>query len=616
MKKNFIYAALALGAVMGATSCSSEDVPTPADGRGVSFTVNLPAELNTRAYGDGLSATTLYYAVYESGKTNPDGSFTALTLDDAAENPALGKKQFVDRTTTVTLDLPLGKEYDIVFFAANEGSPYAIDLAHQTFTVDFAKMNEINQSNPSTNYDKNDCFVRGVKNFSITGPSTKTVVLYRPVAQLNIGTSDISAALKGNLDYTTTKVEIKNVYNTFNLLAGTVDSDGLVMGDVVADKVEENVALTEWMINPKNQPFPYEPKTYKYLTMQYLLVPSAKTLYNVTFSLPNESGYPAYTFNNVPMQRNHRTNIYGRLLTAPADFNVRIDQFFDGPMYNYPENVYTVEDLTENLQNGTPVTLMNDLTLDALPVDETKGATIDLNGKTLTVNNMVNVEGIVTIKNGTYATGSSIAFNMKDTGVLNLSGVKTHAESTVVLIEPENADWTGSVNIEKSELTGRDYCVSTNAKHAAEFVGKMLNYNINLTNTTMTGCETPLLVNVPLHVNVNTCTLEGSWQGMVMRGGHADMINSEIKTTCTEQANDVAQGQGNQVPRAALTVLNGGAYKYDSTVTATLCSFTGNDNVPSVYALNNYVNIPLLAQVETKHCTFTGLAPVGPVIRR
>lgn len=119
MKKNFIYAALALGAVIGATSCSSEDVPTPADGRGVSFTVNLPAELNTRAYGDGLSATTLYYAVYESGKTNPDGSFTALTLDDAAENPALGKKQFVDRTTTVTLDLPLGKEYDIVFFAAN-----------------------------------------------------------------------------------------------------------------------------------------------------------------------------------------------------------------------------------------------------------------------------------------------------------------------------------------------------------------------------------------------------------------------------------------------------------------------------------------------------------------
>ena len=66
MKK--IYLLLALATSLFATSCSQDELAGETAGKSstVTFTVELPKEVSSsRAFGDGATATTLSYAVYQ-----------------------------------------------------------------------------------------------------------------------------------------------------------------------------------------------------------------------------------------------------------------------------------------------------------------------------------------------------------------------------------------------------------------------------------------------------------------------------------------------------------------------------------------------------------------------
>ena len=60
-------------------SCSEKDLSSLQDGdeRWVTFMAQLPGGLQSRAIGDGTTATTLSYAVYETGTQKP-----LITSDD------------------------------------------------------------------------------------------------------------------------------------------------------------------------------------------------------------------------------------------------------------------------------------------------------------------------------------------------------------------------------------------------------------------------------------------------------------------------------------------------------------------------------------------------------
>ena len=82
--KNTVLAMAALGALALWTSCSNEEFPAPVPGGDgtVTFTATLPANISSRAYGDGEVAKTLHYAVYEAG------SDKVVFASDVAESPA------------------------------------------------------------------------------------------------------------------------------------------------------------------------------------------------------------------------------------------------------------------------------------------------------------------------------------------------------------------------------------------------------------------------------------------------------------------------------------------------------------------------------------------------
>ena len=74
----------------------------------VTFNAQLPTGLQTRVAGDGLTATTLSYAVYEQGKTTP-----LITSEDEVT--------FENHQATVSLRLAAGKTYDFLFWADSYG---------------------------------------------------------------------------------------------------------------------------------------------------------------------------------------------------------------------------------------------------------------------------------------------------------------------------------------------------------------------------------------------------------------------------------------------------------------------------------------------------------------
>ena len=161
-------------ATLFAASCAKELVEEPVlnDEAKVTFSVNTP-EIATRAYSDGMTATVLQYAVYdENGK-----ELTALTKTDAT----------INGSTTVELQLTTGNTYSVIFWAAAEDAPYAVDFAEKTMTV--------NYDNAACNDEKRDAFY-AYKEITVTGAQTETIELRRPFAQLNIGTADYEDSAK------------------------------------------------------------------------------------------------------------------------------------------------------------------------------------------------------------------------------------------------------------------------------------------------------------------------------------------------------------------------------------------------------------------------------------
>lgn len=372
MKKLF-YSLMAAAALL--TSCSSdEDFSIPAGDGDVTFTVTLPEGINTRAYADGNAATKLDYAVYLTGT---DEVITS-SLPGADKGPdAVLTNQ---RTFTLTLPLAKGKTYDLVFFASNpKCSAYTFDAAGKSVSIDYKGI--------KVNDESRDAFFQAYKGLEITGPVNKEIPLYRPFAQINIGTDDIEIAKKSLTELGTTNLTVDNIYSKFNLFTGEASEP--VSGGLTFDF--NGVPSGEKF--PVTHPKASEGKSYDYLSMNYLLtgaVPVAdpenaqnickaeRELVNVKFSILDKDSKKVKDWDvpNVPVQRNYRTNIYGSLLTSTATLNVTIEPAFDG-VYNNTVVARTANDVVAFL--SSPLYSNNNFADTKLVL----GQDIDMTGKEL-----------------------------------------------------------------------------------------------------------------------------------------------------------------------------------------------------------------------------------------
>ena len=347
MKRYLLSSFTIAAAALLVTSCNDEmdnGLKTGDEGT-VTFTAQLPSEMGTRAFADGLTAKHLQYAVYEAGQSTPLKVF-------GDETTVVGEAEMDNLKQTVSLKLTTGKTYDVIFWAdATTDSPYTFNPASREVSVDYSKVNN--------NSDNCDAFFKK-ETITVSGNQSVDVKLTRPFAQVNIGTDDFDAAKASGLEVTQTEVVAK-AFATLNLATGEVADEA---GRTFTMKAIPTASDGEFPVAGG----------YKYLSMDYLLVGADKATVDVVF---NYGGPQNRTFTNVPVQRNYRTNIYGSLLTNATDFNVVIEPAFATTNYNLGA-LYTAS------QIGGAVTLSDNVDFDrTIAVQPGKTMSVNLNGKTV-----------------------------------------------------------------------------------------------------------------------------------------------------------------------------------------------------------------------------------------
>ena len=350
MKRYLLSTFTIAAAALLVTSCNDEmdnGLKTGDEGT-VTFTAQLPSEMGTRAFADGLTAKHLQYAVYEAGQSTPLKVF-------GDETTVVGEAEMVNLKKSVTLKLTSGKSYDVIFWAdATTDSPYTFNPASQEVSVDYSKVNN--------NSDNCDAFFKK-ETITVSGNQSVDVKLTRPFAQVNIGTDDFDAAKASGLEVTQTEVVAK-AFATLNLATGKVSDE--------ADRTFTMKAIP----TASDGEFPVA-GGYKYLSMDYLLVGADKATVDVAF---NYGGPQNRTFTNVPVQRNYRTNIYGSLLTNTTDFNVVIEPAFSGEFAHKVVSVSTFAALKAAATAGGDVKLESAIDFtQVVTVDNNKTLTVDLN---------------------------------------------------------------------------------------------------------------------------------------------------------------------------------------------------------------------------------------------
>ncbi len=383
MKRYLLSTFTIAAAALLVTSCNDEmdnGLKTGDEGT-VTFTAQLPSEMGTRAFADGLTEKHLQYAVYEAGQSTPLKVF-------GDETTVVGEAEMVNLKKSVTLKLTSGKSYDVIFWAdATTDSPYTFNPASQEVSVDYSKVNN--------NSDNCDAFFKK-ETITVSGNQSVDVKLTRPFAQVNIGTDDFDAAKASGLEVTQTEVVAK-AFATLNLATGEVSDE--------ADRTFTMKAIP----TASDGEFPVA-GGYKYLSMDYLLVGADKATVDVAF---NYGGPQSRTFTNVPVQRNYRTNIYGSLLTNTTDFNVVIEPAFSGEFAHEVVSVSTFAALKAAATAGGDVKLES-------AIDFTQVVTVD-NNKTLTVDlNKQNVANAADLWN--ESTNQWSLFSVRRGSTLTLKG--------------------------------------------------------------------------------------------------------------------------------------------------------------------------------------------------
>ena len=330
MNKKLLLGMFAAAGMLFATSCSNDELDVVQSGNEAQVTFSLAAEggIATRAISDGTGAKKLVYAVY-----NADGELIKTIANTDVNGQIVDNNAFDSGLTEkVTITLAKGQQYTVAFWAQNPNCTAYTTTDLKNVTIDYAGLN---------NDETRDAFFKA-ETFTVTGNADIDVVLKRPFAQINVGVTedDWNAAVASGIEIEKSKVTIKNAATSINLLTGQVGGEQTV--EYGFDIIPAQFATPETLNVDLNMDGTKE--SYVYLSMSYILANDETTGYakatldDLDFTFAPKSGNNinfSEGLNNVPVQRNWRTNIIGKILTGDVTFNITIDPIYDGEHNNY-----------------------------------------------------------------------------------------------------------------------------------------------------------------------------------------------------------------------------------------------------------------------------------------
>lgn len=315
--------------VLMTTACTNED-ELIANGNefNVTFTAQLDQYLDSRAISDGSMVDKLIFIAYDENGNEIAG----LRQENV---PVSGGH------ATVNTRVVKGHRYTFAFWAQNSNcTAYSFGADYKSLNVDY---------NGKANDESRDAFYAVNTDFAVepvTAPFERDVTLHRPFAQLNFGTTteDLNTA-NAYAPATGSRIVINGgVCSTLNLLNG----------------VASNPVPVELTAGPfPSEKLKVEGEQYEYLSMNYLLVNNERsditgiTMTTIMNREGNDASYPI-ELESLPVQRNFRTNVVGRLITKAVDFTIVIDGSFDGELVHYDDEINWNKKVTEPAySNGT-----------------------------------------------------------------------------------------------------------------------------------------------------------------------------------------------------------------------------------------------------------------------
>lgn len=422
MKKILLFAS-ALAGLFLAASCQQENLEPVQQGNTVTYTVQVPGTISTKAIGATVTAVTeLIYEVYRIDA-------------DTAEETRLYQKttSLTNGSATVELELVNNQDFRVLFWAqVPENGVYTTTSLKE---VKLATALNANAENYAA-FAGQDKITYGD---NLAG---RTITLERPVAQLNIATSAESLVIgEGGIDQTTvtfkeTAVTVEGLSTVYNVADQSVSATTTTFvydatlpydnDDTTADK------LSEKTISVNNV-------DYHYVSMNYVgfAQPSGDNV-KVTYTIEtNEVGTITNTISNVPVKANHRTNIIGNLITSTSDYTVTLTATWPTDEENVEvvavSTAADLQDAINNISDGAEgnIKLEGDIDLGSLAglistkaaaptygllIPAGKAVVLDLNGCTLKQEVECTNSYSMIQNNGTLTITGNGKVSFKDTG--------------------------------------------------------------------------------------------------------------------------------------------------------------------------------------------------------
>ena len=319
MKKILLFAS-ALAGMFFAASCQQENLEPVQAGQQVTFTIEAPAAMQTKAIADGQNVNQLVYEVWLTptlGNLETDAQKLYQATAPMTSDGTINKAE-------LTLDLVNDQKFTVLFWAQVKD------------TYDTDELTAVGYKDP-TALEANDeslaafygvAYVDDCRNVKKDGTSASPeVILKRPFAQVNLCTLNERAPEKNPADYTiaivNSKMTLKNVPTEFNVATGDVDGDA-------------ELEFTYAPVPDDPSTIKVNEKEYYYAGMNYVFAgDNLELTYDIQTSLNGSTNYAVVNniISSVPVKENYRTNIVGNLLTSKTDYVIIVDAEFEAPEY-------------------------------------------------------------------------------------------------------------------------------------------------------------------------------------------------------------------------------------------------------------------------------------------
>ena len=298
-----------------AGSCHRENLEPVQQGGTVTYTIQVPGDLATKASGGGF---TLYYEVYRQNE---------LDVPDA-EPVYEGSQAFSNGSADVKLEFVKNRKFTVLFWAQKTTGAQAYDIED---------LRKVSLKTLVANDASAEVFAGKDEVDNCVSKANGNVELVRPVAQLNIATTAASLTLGSTpIEPTESKVTVDGLYGKYNVATGAVDT-----------KAERIYAEAAGLGGD------FKGGAYKLMATNFLgFIPKDGDNVEVKFTIFTQNdGQIEHTVSNVPVKPNYQTNILGNLISATADYNVTLGAWETEETNVQVVSVTTAQDLQEAIDN-------------------------------------------------------------------------------------------------------------------------------------------------------------------------------------------------------------------------------------------------------------------------